>query len=232
MSFSMIVTAYDASIMFQLSICHFCLLWQRFSNMTRKCSWSLLQLPPLPMDCATVMFCSFSSRISNWDFLFASYSIVKPCFSLIIPQCPGSSSLLTAGELAFFFFYFLQHQQHYIYWWPSYACNTTRRIHFHLYQFSVAACVALDALHSLLTSSFAAGTPVHHIIPSTYISWAIILILCLVDVSCLLLNTVPSYTISFVAEIDVSCLLLNTDPSYTMSFAFLPACCFTCKHQL
>ena len=42
MSFSMIVTAYDASIMFQLSICHFCLLWQRFSNMTRKCSWSLL----------------------------------------------------------------------------------------------------------------------------------------------------------------------------------------------
>jgi len=28
------------------------------------------------------------------------------------------------------------------------------------------------ALHSLLTSSFAAGTPVHHIIPSTYISWA------------------------------------------------------------
>jgi len=88
------------------------------------------------------------------------------------------------------------------------------------------------ALHSLLTSSFAAGTPVHHIIPSTYISWAIILILCLVDVSCLLLNTDPSYTISFAAEIDVSCLLLNTDPSYTMSFAFLPACCFTCKHQL
>ena len=106
MSFSMIVTAYDASIMFQLSICHFCLLWQRFSNMTRKCSWSRLQLPPLPMDCATVMFCSFSSRISNWDFLFASYSIVKPCFSLIIPQCPGSSSLLTTGELAFFFFLF------------------------------------------------------------------------------------------------------------------------------
>ena len=104
MAFSMIVIAYDASIMFQLSICHFCLLWQRFSNMTRKCSWSRLQLPPLPMDCATVMFYSFSSRISHWDFLFASYSIVKPCFSLIIPQCPGSSSLLTAGELAFFFF--------------------------------------------------------------------------------------------------------------------------------
>ena len=50
-----------------------------------------------------------------------------------------------------------------------------------------------------------------------------------IDVSCLLLNTDPSYTMSFPAEIYVSCLLLNTDPSYTMSFACLPTCCFTCN---
>ena len=47
------------------------------------------------------------------------------------------------------------------------------------------------------------------------------LILCLVDVSCLLLNTDPSYTMSFAAEIDVSCLL----PS-AAALCLLSSCCF------
>ena len=80
----------------------------------------------------------------------------------------------------------------------AHVCNDMR------WMLLLCIIMFIYALHSLLTSSFAAGTPVHHIVPSTYISWA------MAAAYCMLLYTIPTVSTTVLLLLSTVILFLPT----------------------